>query len=95
MNKKKYLLAGVAVAFASVALLIVTAKHRPKRKWVFVGLILAAIAGFVGAVALAYHPRKEARKRLKIEQLIDDFDAEQLEENISEVLGDVSDAILH
>ena len=95
MNKKKYLLAGIAVAFASVALLIVTAKHRPKRKWVFVGLILAAIAGFVGAVALVYHPRKEARKRLKIEQLIDDFDAEQLEENISEVLGDVSDAILH
>ena len=95
MNKKKYLLASAAVAFASAALLIVTAKRRPKRNWVFIGLILAAIAGFVGAVALAYHPRKEERKKLKLEKLIEDFDAEQLEENISEVLGSVSDTILH
>jgi len=95
MNKKKYFLASAAVAFASAALLIVTAKHRPKRKWVFVGLIFAAIAGFVGAIALAYHPGKEERKKLKLEELIDDFDAEQLEENISEVLGDVSDTLLH
>ena len=95
MNKKKYLLASAAVAFASAALLIVTAKRRPKRNWVFIGLILAAIAGFVGAFALAYHPRKEERKKLKLEKLIEDFDAEQLEENISEVLGSVSDTILH
>ena len=94
MNKKKIVLAGVAAAFAAAAILVVTAKRKPKRNWLFIGLIFSAIAGFVGAVALAYHKRHKKREQLKVEELIDRFDADLLEDHISEVLGRVSDTLL-
>lgn len=94
MNKKKIVLIGAAVAFAIAAILVVTAKRKPKRNWLMLGLIFSAIAGFIGAVALAYHKRHKKRNRLKVEEIFDRFDADQMEEHISEVLGKVSERLL-
>ena len=69
-------------------------KPKPKRNWLYLGLIFSAIAGFIGAIALAYHRKHKKRERLKVEELIDRFDADRLEANISEVLGKVSDNLL-
>ena len=94
MNKKKALLVGVAAAFGIAALLVVTSKRRPKRNLAVFGLVLAAIAGFAGAIAWFYHRRHKKRENLKLEQLIDSFDADRLDEHITEVLGKASDRLL-
>ncbi len=94
MKLKKLLVAGIAAVFAVAAVLMVTAKRKPKRKWLFVGLIFSAIAGFLGAVALVYHRRHKKREKLKVEELIDNFDADRLDEHISEVLGRVASELI-
>ena len=94
MNKKKIVLIGAAVAFAIAAILVVTAKRKPRRNWLIVGLIFSAIAGFIGAVSLAYHRKNKQRDRLKVEEIFDRFDADKMEEHISEVLGKVSEGLL-
>lgn len=95
MNKKKVFLVTIAAAFASAAILVVSAKQKSKRNWLFVGLLFSAIAGFVGAIALSYHQRHKKRENLKVDQLIDSMDADRLDEHISEVLGRVSTNLLH
>ena len=95
MKRKKYFLTGAAIAFASAALLVGASKRKPRQKWIYVGMVLAAIAGFVAAFAVAYHPRKEERKKLKLQEMIDLPEVDRLEENISEVLGNVADKLLH
>jgi len=94
MKQKKLFVAGIAAAFAAAAILVVTAKRKPKRNILFTGLIFSAIAGFLGAVALVYHRRHKKREKLKVEELIDSFDADRLDEHISEVLGRVSNNLL-
>jgi hypothetical protein len=93
-GKKKIVLIGAAVAFAIAAILVVTAKRKPRRNWLIVGLIFSAIAGFIGAVSLAYHRKNKQRDRLKVEEIFDRFDADKMEEHISEVLGKVSEGLL-
>ena len=94
MKRKKYFLTGAAIAFASAALLVGASKRRPKQKWVYVGMVFAAIAGFIAAIVVAYRPRHEDRKKLKVQEMIDQLDADRIEKNISEVLGGVADTLL-
>lgn len=94
MKRKKLLAAGIATVFAVAAVLMVTAKRKPKRNRLFVGLIFSAIAGFLGAVALIYHRGHKKREKLKVEELIDNFDADRLDEHISEVLGRFSNELI-
>ena len=94
MKRKKLLIAGIAALFAIAAILAVTAKRKPKRNHLVTGLIFSAIAGFFGALAWIYHRRQKNREKLKVEELIDTFDASRLDEHISEVLGRVSNNIL-
>lgn len=94
MNEKKYFLASAAVTLASAAVLITTAKKKPKQKSVYTALVLAGIAGFAGAAALAYQPTREAKKRLLVEKLVEEIDIPDLEQNISELLGGLSDTVL-
>ncbi|MBQ9806143.1 MAG: hypothetical protein IJW49_06535 [Clostridia bacterium] len=94
MKRKKLLVAGIAAVFAVASIFMVAAKRKPKQNRLFAGLIFSAIAGFLGAVAFVYHRRHKKREKLKIEELIDSFDADRLDEHISEVLGRVSHKLL-
>ena len=91
MDNKKYFLASAAITVASAALIIGATAKKPKKKSVYTGMILAGVAGFLGAAALAYQPTRQAKKRLRVEDMIDEMDAVQLESNISEVLADEDD----
>ena len=93
MNEKKYFLASAAVTLASAAVLLATAKRKPKKKVIHASLILAGVAGFAGAAALAYQPHRAAKKRLMIEDILDDIEVEELEDNIAEILGGISDTV--
>ena len=94
MKRKKLLVAGIATAFAIAAIFVVITKRKPKRNHLVTGLIFSAIAGFFGALALIYHRRHKKREQLRVEELIDSFDADRLDEHISEVLGRVSNNML-
>ncbi|MBE6601050.1 MAG: hypothetical protein E7637_00885 [Ruminococcaceae bacterium] len=93
MSDKKYFLASAAITLASAAVLITTAKKKPKKS-VYTALVLAGVAGFAGAAALAYQPSRQAKKRLIVEKLVDEIDIPDLEQNISEILGGLSETVL-
>ena len=91
MNKKLYALTGAAVAVASTALIFGYAVCKKKEQAVCTGILLAGVAGLLGGALIAYQPEKEAKKKLTVQDLLDDDDLMLVKQNIAEVLGSAAD----
>lgn len=88
MSKQAYLIAGAAVTALSVALVTDYVIRKRCKQAVSAGMLIAGLAGIAGGAVLAYQPEREMRKRLTVNDLIDDGDAALIEQNIVEVLED-------
>lgn len=85
-NEKICLIAGIAIAtFSTVAAVDITFR----KKHHALGL-LAGLAGATAGILIATHPARSAMKKLALDNLFEDENAETLEEHVDEVLADAA-----
>lgn len=86
-----YRIAGASVAAISVALITDYSVRAGKKKDTSIVSLLAGIAGLAAGMAIASKPERDAVRRLQVEDMIDEEDADLMGRNISEVLGVAAD----
>ncbi len=86
-KKTKFTLSGAAIASVAGMLLAGGIFGKEKSGAARTGMLASGLGGILLGAAVAYHPEKEAKKQLVAEELLDDADAELMEQNVSEVLG--------
>ena len=87
-NRTFYKVAGAALTVASGALLASTVLQKKKGTAACAVAVAAGLVGLTLGVILAYRPEMEAKQKLEMNDLLDDGDAERLQNNISEVLSE-------
>ena len=92
MKKKNeklfFAITGGALITASVIPMVAYLSSRKKEEQhAGVGMLLGAIAGMTAGILLAYEPRRRARRRVVVDQMFNDDDAEAANRKIDGVLN--------
>ena len=86
-----YRITGAALTAVSIALVTDYTIRARKKTGASVVSLLAGIAGLAAGAAIASKPERDAIRRLKVENMIEEDEAELMDQNISEVLGLAAD----
>ena len=86
-SKLVFAVTGGAMITASVGAMIAYLSRRKEDQKVGVGMFLGAVAGLTAGILLAYEPERRARRRVVVDQMFDEDDAEVANRRINEVLN--------
>ena len=86
-SKLVFAVTGGAMITASVGAMIAYLSRRKEDQKVGVGRFLGAVAGLTAGILLAYEPERRARRRVVVDQMFDEDDAEVANRRINEVLN--------
>ena len=86
-NKLVFAATGGALITASVGSMVAYLSRKKEDQDVGVGMFLGAVAGLTAGILLAYEPERRARRRVVVDQMFDEDDAEVADRRISEVLN--------
>lgn len=86
-NKLLFAATGGALITASVGSMVAYLSRKKEDQDVGVGMLLGAVAGLTAGILLAYEPERRARRRVVVDQMFDEDDAEVADRRISEVLN--------
>ena len=86
-SKLTFAVTGSALITASVGSMIAYLSRKKEDQDVGVGMFLGAVAGLTAGILLAYEPERRARRRVVVDQMFDEDDAEVANRRISEVLN--------
>lgn len=86
-SKLVFAVTGGAMITASVGAMIAYLSRRKEDQQVGVGMFLGAVAGLTAGILLAYEPERRARRRVVVDQMFDEDDAEVANRRINEVLN--------
>lgn len=91
MKKLICSIAGALVTASSVAMIADYSISKKKQKEVCPTKLVAGIVGLCAGALITYIPEHLAKKKLPVEQMIDEKEEELMNENIAEVLGNSSE----
>ena len=86
-SKLVFAVTGGAMITASVGAMVAYLSRRKEDQQVGVGMLLGAVAGLTAGLLLAYEPERRARRRVVVDQMFDEDDAEVANRRINEVLN--------
>ena len=86
-SKLVFAVTGGAMITASVGAMVAYLSRRKEDQQVGVGMLLGAVAGLTAGILLAYEPERRARRRVVVDQMFDEDDAEVANRRINEVLN--------
>lgn len=86
-SKLVFAVAGGAMITASVGAMVAYLSRRKEDQQVGVGMLLGAVAGLTAGILLAYEPERRARRRVVVDQMFDEDDAEVANRRIEQVLN--------
>ena len=92
MKKLFCSIAGALVTASSVAMIADYSISKKKQQQVCPGKLVAGIVGLCAGALITYIPDHLAKKKLPVEQMIDEEEEELMNENIAEVLGNTSES---
>ena len=78
---------GGALITTSVGSMVAYLSRKNGDQDVGVGMFLGAVAGLTAGILLAYEPERRARRRVVVDQMFDEDDAEVANRRINEVLN--------
>ena len=82
-----FAIAGGALITASVVPMVAYLSRRKEDQHASVGMFLGAVAGLTAGTLLAYEPSRRARRRVVVDQMFNDDDAEVAGRRIDSVLN--------
>ena len=86
-SKLVFAVAGGAMITASMGAMVAYLSRRKEDQQVGVGMLLGAVAGLTAGILLAYEPERRARRRVVVDQMFDEDDAEVANRRIEQVLN--------
>ena len=86
-HKLVFAVTGGAMITASVGSMVAYLSRKKEDQQVGVGMLLGAVAGLTAGILLAYEPERRARRRVVVDQMFDEDDAEVANRRINEVLN--------
>ena len=86
-NKLVFAATGGALITASIGSMVTYLSRKKEDQDVGVGMLLGAVAGLTAGILLAYEPERRARRRVVVDQMFDEDDAQVADRRISEVLN--------
>ena len=86
-SKLAFAVTGGAMITASVGAMVAYLSRRKEDREVGVGMLLGAVAGLTAGILLAYEPERRARRRVVVDQMFDEDDAEMADRRIEQVLN--------
>ena len=75
-NKLVFAATGGALITASVGSMVAYLSRKKEDQDVGVGMLLGAVAGLTAGILLAYEPERRARRRVVVDQMFDEDDAQ-------------------
>ena len=87
MKKIVCSIASALVTASSVALIVDYSVRKKKEQNPCPAKLIGGLAGLVAGALISYIPEHLAKKKLPVEQMIDEEEEEIMNENIAEVLG--------
>lgn len=86
-DKLVFAATGGALITASIGSMVAYLSRKKEDQDVGVGMLLGAVAGLTAGILLAYEPERRARRRVVVDQMFDEDDAQVADRRISEVLN--------
>ena len=86
-RKLVFAVTGGALITASIGSMIAYLSRKKEDQDVGVGMLLGAVAGLTAGILLAYEPERQARRRVVVDQMFDEDDAEVANRRIDQVLN--------
>ena len=86
-EKLLFAIAGGALITASVVPMVAYLSRKKEDQHAGVGMLLGAVAGLTAGILLAYEPERRARRRVVVDQMFDEDDAEMANRRIHDVLN--------
>ena len=86
-DKLVFAATGGALITASIGSMVAYLSRKKEDQDVGVGMLLCAVAGLTAGILLAYEPERRARRRVVVDQMFDEDDAQVADRRISEVLN--------
>ncbi len=82
-----HVIIGGALIATSLGSMIAYLSRKQEDQHVGVGMFLGAVAGLTAGILLAYEPERRARRRVVVDQMFDEDDAEMANRRIHDVLN--------
>lgn len=86
-GKLAYAVTGGALITVSIGSMIAYLSRKKEEQDVGVGMLLGAVAGLTAGILLAYEPERRARRKVVVDQMFDEDDAEVANRRIEQVLN--------